>query len=208
LHKTTAIITCVLAIALGLSSCTKKSPTPETAAQVGIASWYGHPFNGRPTASGEIYDMEKMTAAHRTLPLGTVLRVENLVNNKTVEVRINDRGPFVRDRIIDLSHAAAQAISMPGVANVRLAVISTPPTRAVEAFAVQLGAFASRLDADRLREQMGQKYGSARLVFREGDQTWRVLVGVEPTAEHANALAEQLEKEGGGPGFVVLLDTE
>lgn len=198
----------VLAIVLlALPGCTRKSSKQEVQAQVGVASWYGHPFDGRLTASGDVYDMEKMTAAHRTFPFGTVVRVVNLGNSKTAEVRINDRGPFVKDRIIDLSHAAAQAIAMPGIANVQLQVISTPPARGAELFAVQVGALPERAEAAKLEEQLAGKYGTARLVFRQGDQTWRVLVGMEPTEEAANKLAEQLEKEA-RPAYVVLLDPE
>jgi rare lipoprotein A len=195
----------VVAIFLALTSC-KKAPQTGGQVQIGVASWYGHPFDGRLTASGEIYDMEKMTAAHRTYPFGTVLSVENLANGKTTEVRINDRGPFVQGRIVDLSHAAAQAISMPGVANVRLRTISTPPTRAAEVFAVQVGAFSQRSEADKLRSQLEHKYGNARLVFRDRDQAWSVLVGLQPDVESANALAAQLDKEA-GPAFVVLVDS-
>jgi rare lipoprotein A len=197
----------LLAVCLLSSSCTKKAPPPGPDAQVGTASWYGVPFDGRLTASGEIYDMQKLTAAHRTLPFGTVLRVESTVNRAKVEVRINDRGPFVPGRIIDLSRAAAQAISMSGTAIVRLEIISTPPTRAAEQFVVQTGAFPQRQDADRLRQQMQQEYGTARLVFRKGDQTWRVLVGLEPTIESANLLAQKLDKEA-GPASVVADDSE
>jgi peptidoglycan lytic transglycosylase len=207
LHKTIDVFIYGLVIAVTFSSCTKKPMAPGSASQVGVASWYGHPFDGRPTASGEIYDMEKMTAAHRTLPLGTVVSVQNLVNNQTVQVRINDRGPFVNNRIIDLSHAAAQAISMPGITNVRLDIISTPPTRAADMFAIQVGAFAKRQDADQLRDQMDRKYGTATLVFREGDQTWRVLVGLEPSLDKANQMAEQLDKETGS-AFVVRVDAD
>lgn len=203
---TSSLFCFLLAPAICLTGCTKKPGGSPATVQAGVASWYGHPFHGRPTASGEIYDMEKMTAAHRTFALGTVVHVENLANKQTVEVRINDRGPFVHDRIIDLSHAAAQAISMPGIANVRLKVVSTPPTRAAEMFAVQIGAFSQRSEADNLRAQMERKYGTAKLVFRDGDQTWRVLVGFEPTPESANALAQQLDKEA-GPAFVVLIDS-
>ena len=89
----------------------------------GIASWYGHPFHGRPTASGEIYSMYAMTAAHRTLPFGTRVRVHDLDNGKSVDVRINDRGPFVEGRIIDLSYSAAQAMGMSGIAHVRLEIL-------------------------------------------------------------------------------------
>ncbi|MGO9272143.1 MAG: septal ring lytic transglycosylase RlpA family protein [Terriglobia bacterium] len=198
---------CLVAISLACAGCTKKPNTSTGQVQEGIASWYGHPFDGRPTASGEIYDMEKLTAAHRTLPFGTVVRVESLANQKTTEVRVNDRGPFVAGRLIDLSHAAAQSISMTGTASVRLVVISTPPTRAADVFAVQIGAFPDRAQAEALRSQMEQKYGTASLVFRPGDQTWRVLVGLQPTLEGANALAEQLDKEA-GPAFVVRVDED
>ena len=90
--------------------------------ETGLASWYGHPYHGRPAANGEIYDMETMVAAHRTLPFDTWVRVYDLDTGKTVEVRIIDRGPFVDGRIIDLSHAAAEAIAMigPGTARVRM----------------------------------------------------------------------------------------
>jgi len=134
--STRNVVWIAVVIALLLTGC-KKDAQPAVWAQQGQASWYGHPYDGRLTASGETYDMEKMTAAHRTFPFGTVLLVTNLGNNQTVQVRINDRGPFVKDRVIDLSHAAAQTISMPGVANVGIKVISTPPTRAADVFAVQ-----------------------------------------------------------------------
>ena len=100
------------------------------ATETGLASWYGHPYHGRPAADGEIYDMETLVAAHRTLPFNTWVRVVNLTNDKSVEVRIIDRGPFVDGRIIDLSHAAATAIDMigSGTAHVRIEVISAPAT--------------------------------------------------------------------------------
>src|SRR5271166_2248478 len=88
------------------------APAQIVSPETGLASWYGHPYHGRPAANGEIYDMEGFTAAHRTLPFGTWVRVVNLSNDKTVDVRITDRGPFVENRIIDLSHAAARAIGL------------------------------------------------------------------------------------------------
>ena len=93
------------------------------AEETGTASWYGHPYHGRRTASGEVYDMNELTAAHRTLPLGSRLMVTNLDNGQAVEVRINDRGPFVKGRIIDLSKAAASRIDMSGVAKVRISTL-------------------------------------------------------------------------------------
>jgi rare lipoprotein A len=95
--------------------------------EVGLASWYGEFHHGQPTASGEIFDMTRMTAAHRTLPLGTQLRVVNLQNGRVVQVRVNDRGPYVDGRILDLSREAARALDMEhsGVATVKLQVIPT-----------------------------------------------------------------------------------
>ena len=101
-------------------------PAVVGATETGIASWYGHPYHGRRAANGEVYDMNQLTAAHLSLPFGAWVRVTNLDNGLEVDVRINDRGPFVKDRIIDLSRAAAKEISMlgPGTAKVRLTVIS------------------------------------------------------------------------------------
>ena len=100
------------------TGCGKKVKTAKPpkvgSGETGIASWYGHPYHGRRAANGEIYDMEKLTAAHRTYPFDTWVRVRNLSNDRTVDVRIQDRGPFVRGRIIDLSHAAAREIDLLG----------------------------------------------------------------------------------------------
>jgi rare lipoprotein A len=179
------------------------------ATEEGIASWYGNPYHGRPTSSGEIYDMDAMTAAHRTLPLGTRVRVENRTNSRQVEVRINDRGPFVKDRVIDLSRAAARRIEMigPGTAPVRLRVLRLPDDAPEGYFAVQVGAFRSRQNAQRLRERLARSHGHA--VIQEYDspqgRLHRVLVGRLPTAASAETLAEKIEAEG-GPSFVVRVD--
>ncbi len=180
---------------------------PET----GIASWYGNPYHGRPAANGETYDMEKMTAAHRTLPFGTWVRVTNLGNSKTVDVRIIDRGPFIDGRVIDLSHAAARAIDLigPGIAQVLLEIISAPPEMATqELYAIQIGAFQDRDRANHLRDSMEQQFGSARLVLREGrPNLWRVLVGAASNLDDANRLAEEVRARA-GEALVVRVDTE
>jgi rare lipoprotein A len=178
----------------------------------GIASWYGHPYHGRAAANGEIYDMEKMTAAHRTLPFNTWVRVYDLDNNRTTEVRIIDRGPFIGGRIIDLSHAAARNLEMigPGVAHVRIEVISAPPNPIPGLFAVQVGAFHNRANAERLRSEMEARYGTARLLQRAEDPTlWRVLVGAEQSEDGANRLAERIRQDSPEKtaGFVVRIDT-
>jgi rare lipoprotein A len=177
----------------------------------GIASWYGHPYHGRAAANGEIYDMEKMTAAHRTLPFNTFVRVQNLSNGKTVDVRITDRGPFNKGRIIDLSHAAAQRIEMigPGMANVKVVVISPPAVPEAAIFAVQVGLFGVKENADKLAAQLRARYGTARVVERQGSAPmWRVLAGEEPSQEKAEELAIRVRGDISVPeAFVVRLDT-
>jgi len=180
--------------------------------ETGLASWYGHPYHGRASASGEIYDMEQMTAAHRTLPFGTMVRVHDRDNEKSVDVRINDRGPFVDGRIIDLSHAAARSIEMigPGTARVELEILSAPSPAEPPHFAVQVGAFRDRENAERLRRAMEAKYGRARLVRRaDTPGLWHVVVGQEPTQDGASALADRIrgEESSVNTAFVVRLDS-
>lgn len=178
--------------------------------ETGLASWYGRPYHGRRAADGEIYDMETLVAAHRTLPFNTWVRVVNVANGKSVDVRIIDRGPFVEGRIIDLSHAAARQIELigPGVGPVRLEVIRLPEAVEPAVFAVQVGAFLNRENADRLRETMAARYGAARVVARaDSPDLWRVLVGAETSADGAAALAARIQTETGeNNGFVVRLD--
>ncbi len=176
--------------------------------ETGFASWYGHPYHGRRSSSGEIYDMEKLTAAHRTLPFGTVVEVRNLDNDRTVAVRINDRGPFVEGRIIDLSRAAAREIRMlgPGTATVRPRVTALPGEIPEGYFAVQIGAFRVRANAERKRDEMTKRYGSATLSLRSGDPPlWRVLVGHATTMADAGELAGRIQAESGA-AFVVRVD--
>lgn len=208
-------LACLLLSACGkkhrVTVSTPRAPAPAvvSSTETGIASWYGHPYHGRAAANGEIYDMEKMTAAHRTLPFGTQVRVTNLSNAKSVDVRIIDRGPFIAGRIIDLSHAAAQVIEMigSGVAQVRVDILSVPSLAPAENwYAVQAGAFQDKDRAERLRASLERDYGAARLVLRKGyPQLWRVLVGKVHTEASANALAEQVRQQT-GTGFVVRMD--
>jgi rare lipoprotein A len=179
--------------------------------ETGTASWYGHPYHGRPAADGEIYDMEKLVAAHRTLPFNTWVRVTNLNNSKNVEVRIIDRGPFVGGRIIDLSHAAAQTVDMigTGIAPVRVEVIAAPQNPEPPIFGVQVGAFANRGNADRMMSDMQTRYGSAKLIGRQGNTTtWRVIVGRENSTEDAETLAVKIRSAENLPqAFVVRIDS-
>ncbi len=164
--------------------------------------------------------MHQMTAAHRTLPFATLVKVHNLENGRSATVRINDRGPFVKGRIIDLSYAAAQAIRMPGIARVRLEILSLgsgalPQTGASgslaprSAFAVQVGAFTDRRNAQALKEAIAPHFGPVTIqTFDRGDQVfYRVRVGSEKTEEASGVLAEQLRRAGfADETFVVRLD--
>lgn len=187
------------------------APPSPPAVEEGLASWYGHPYHGRPAANGEIYDMEKLTAAHRTLPFGTWVQVENKTNGKTVAVRITDRGPFVDGRVIDLSHAAARAIDMigPGTAPVRLVITSRPPEAPAEDFySVQVGAFREKPRAEDVRAEMEKRFGVASIARREGNPVlYRVVVGGKQSMDQAGGLAAKLRSEFGA-AFVVRVDAD
>lgn len=175
----------------------------------GVASWYGYPFQGRRTSNGEIYDMHEFTAAHRTLPFNAMVRVTNLTNGKQTEVRINDRGPFVANRVIDLSLSAAEAIEMvgPGTAHVRLEVLSGP-NPSVGYFGVQVGAFLVQENAARLKAQLESRYPPVSVVLFESSNGtfYRVRIGRLASEEAARSLAEQLHSSEQFTTFVVRLD--
>ena len=187
-----------------------KRDAAATGSETGLASWYGNPYHGRQAANGEIYDMEQLTAAHRTLAFNTMVRVENLENAKSVEVRITDRGPFVGGRVIDLSHAAAKAIGMigPGTVRVKVNVIGLPAVMEPNIFGVQVGAFQSHANAERMQARMIGEYGAAHIVLRPGTPPlWRVLAGESPTPESAAELARRIRAERNVPeAFVVRVD--
>jgi len=210
----------VLAVLGPLTACASRTvpsreephgpPSPGWTEQ-GIASWYGgrDGFEGKPTASGEIYDSSLFTAAHRELPLGSIVDVTNLENGKTVRVRINDRGPFVFGRVIDLSRAAAGEVGLlgPGVGPVRLTVV-TPgaPLEIVSPtgrWAVQVGSFADLLRAERHAERIR---GTGRAVFLEPYRGLsRVKVGPFDGRREARRELEALE-DLGFEGIVVPTD--
>jgi rare lipoprotein A len=187
----------------------RQPAVPGEYAEEGVASWYGVPFNGRRTSNGEIYDMHEFTAAHRTLPFNCVVRVTNLNNGKQTEVRINDRGPFVANRVIDLSLSAAQAIEMvgPGTANVRLEILSGPNPN-VGFFAVQIGAFKVRENAERLKTQMEETYPPVTIATYDSPNGtfYRVRAGRLPSEAAAQNLADKLHDAEQMTTFVVRLD--
>jgi len=174
----------------------------------GNASWYGVPFNGHRTSDGEVYNMYDFTAAHRTLPFNAVLSVTNMANGMQTQVRINDRGPFVAGRIIDLSYSAAKAIGLigPGVATVRLEMLSGSDPN-IGSFSVQVGAFQVKDNADRLRAKLSTAYSPVMIQNYDSPlgAFYRVRVGRLPSVAAAQQLALQLSGQGFVP-FVVRLD--
>jgi rare lipoprotein A len=195
----------------GRKTATRAPQTPQSvvksvaigSTEQGIASWYGHPYHGRRAANGEVFDMNTMTAAHRTMPFGTWVRVDNQSNGKSVKVRITDRGPFVGDRIIDLSRRAAEEIAMigPGITKVKLTVIEAPRGEVVEKYGVQIAAWAERKRAVQLKQSVQEEFGETRITERDGEPVlYRVVVGAG-TREEAEQLLRKL-REKGHSGFV------
>ncbi len=175
----------------------------------GLASWYGVPFHGRRAANGETYDMHRLTAAHRTLRFDSVVRVTNLANGLSVDVRITDRGPFVEKRIIDLSLSAARAVDLvaTGVAPVRIELLSGS-SPATGYFTVQVGAFLDRGNAERLRDRLVESYSPT--FIQEYDSPsgyfYRVRVGKISGEDAARQFGEQLRAKEGLVPFVVRMD--
>jgi len=177
----------------------------------GLASYYAEPYHGRRTASGEIFDSyRELTAAHRTLPFNTVVRVTNKTNGREVDVRVNDRGPFVDGRVIDLSLRAAREIDLvrTGTAPVKIRVLKATevlPTSASPrpVYAVQVGAFENPRAAEDLKQRLARKYPDVTVQILPGEKTvYRVRIGREPDIQTANRLASQLRKQDFQP-FVV-----
>ncbi|MBI1727607.1 MAG: septal ring lytic transglycosylase RlpA family protein [Candidatus Rokubacteria bacterium] len=203
---------------LGLSACARPlvvaPPVPARveAEATGYASWYGHPHHGRQTASGEVYDMNNLTAAHRTLPLGTRLMVTSIDTGQAVEVRVNDRGPFIDGRILDLSYGAARVVGAvgPGVIPVRLRILALPgasdkpPAASAAAafpaapFAVQAGAFTTRARAETLRAAV-ERDGVDAMLFEvavDPETFYRVRLGAYPNRPARLAVARRLATRG------------
>jgi rare lipoprotein A len=165
-----------------------------------MASWYGPKFHGNPTASGEIYNMYALTAAHRTLPLHTRIRVQNLKNGKKLEVRINDRGPFVKNRILDLSYAAAKKLDMigPGTAPVQIVVLSENPQNPTQKYYIQTGSFTEKRNARNKYDQLHKRgYENSRIlkVKINGKKYWRVQAGAFHALQEAKKALQNLSRE-------------
>ena len=178
--------------------------------ETGIASWYGAPYHNRRGSNGEIYDMHAMTAAHRTLPLGSIVRVTCIANGNSAVVRITDRGPFIEGRIIDLSQAAAEKIGLvrKGTAQVRLEVLKTPqPIEVGGRWAVQIGGFQNEDSARDLAGHLTRRYHTAKvLTFPSPAGDWWVRVRVKDDERGRAEEVMRAEKTNQGGIFLVRLD--
>lgn len=174
--------------------------------EVGKASWYGEDFHGNKTANGEIYNMYGVTAAHKTLPLGTKVRVTNLDNNRSVVLRVNDRGPFVHGRVLDLSYGAAKKLGTveKGVARVRITAIGSDPVSrpavaknpAIKYYHVRVGAFSVRDNAERVHRQLvaaGYPNANIATITRDGRILHIVQAGSFSSRDKAEQVLEGLK---------------
>ena len=186
--------------------------------QEGLASWYGKEFHGRRTSNGEVYDMYAVSAAHKTLPFNTVVRVHNLDNDRQIDIRINDRGPFVNGRIIDLSYGAARKLGVvePGTARVRIIALGVDEGKTGDRqfyrtvdynrghFTFQVGAFRERDNAERLKSKLERSYQNAHITtFDSGAGIYyRVRVGLFSSLDEARRGEDLLVREGYDPIIV------
>ncbi len=184
--------------------------TSPLATEIGRASWYGPPYHNRVGSNGEVYNMHAMTAAHRTLPLGSIVRVTNLKTGHTALVRITDRGPFIPGRILDLSLAAARKLDvyLPGTAEVKVEVMQTPaPLESGGKWAVQIGGFRSEHEATKLAGHLEHRYRTAKVLSfpsPAGDWWVRVRVLDDERSRAQQMVAETKTQEGAV--FLVRLD--
>jgi rare lipoprotein A len=184
--------------------------TKPIATETGLASWYGPPYHSRRGSNGEVYNMNAMTAAHRTLPLGSIVRITNVKTGHSALVRITDRGPFIPGRVVDLSLAAARKVDVvqPGVAEVRVDVMETPaPIETGGKWAVQIGGFPHEDVAAQLADRLTRRYRTARVLrFTSPAGDWWVRVRVlNDDRQRAQELAAETQTNEGAV-FVVRLD--
>jgi len=178
--------------------------------QTGVASWYGPPYHNRRSSNGEIYNMHAFTAAHRTLPLGSIVRVTNVKTGHSALVRITDRGPFIEGRMLDLSLAAAKKVDVwaAGLATVRMEVLQTPvPLESGGRWAVQIGGFEEEHAADKLKDHLSRRYQNAKILcFSSPSGDWWVRVRVQADDRHRAEEVARETRTSEGAIFLVRLD--
>jgi rare lipoprotein A len=177
--------------------------------ETGVASWYGPPYHNRKAANGQVFDMHALTAAHKTLPLGSVIRVTNISNGKAALMRVTDRGPFIGDRVLDLSMGAAKEIGVyrTGLANVKIEVLDSPkPLDRGGRWCVQIGAFSDSDEAAKLKSKLIRKYKTAKVIqFAGPTGDWVRIRPLDDDRSRAFEVARDTKVNEGGV-FLVRLD--
>lgn len=210
--KPFGVLTFYFTLVFLLSACGKPLRTlnyPLGYREDGLSSWYGKDFHGRPTASGEIYNMFGFSAAHKFLPLGTLLLVSDIKTGRSVKVKVNDRGPFIGDRILDLSYGAAKRLGIVevGVVKVQLEIIGHAPIllpkkkqKTDESFLVQIGSYKNRENALRMKTIVAQyrKNVFVEVYETKKNRVYRVRVGPFSSENTANFVADRLRSQVSG----------
>jgi rare lipoprotein A len=184
------------------TSAPSSVPTPvvpnEIYREQGIASWYGKELQGKKTASGEVFDMDALSAAHRILPFGTMIRVTNLANSTSIKVRINDRGPFIKSRILDLSYGAARKLGFVEQGTTRVQIETVDPVRDPVQYTVQAAVFTEETNTKILRQRLSRKFEHVAVVQRETNiaRFYLVQVGSYASEGRAEQIADKLRLEG------------
>ncbi len=185
-------------VSLRVPAVAAAAPSVTAVRQTGIASWYGKDFHGRRTAGGELFDKDGLSAAHRTLPLGSMVRVTNLENSRSITLRVNDRGPFIKSRVMDLSYGAARALGFAaeGTAQVMIECLDEIP--GTTPFTVHAAQYAEKENARLLKERLSAKFEIITIIPGETNlgMVYHVEVGVYPTEEKAELVAGRVAQEG------------
>lgn len=174
------------------------APSVTAARQTGVASWYGKDFHGRRTAGGEQFDKDGLSAAHRTLPLGSMVRVTNLENSRNITLRVNDRGPFIKSRVIDLSYGAARELGFAAEGTAQVMIERLDEIPGTTLFTVHAAQYVEKENARLLKERLSAKLEIISIIPGETNlgKLYHVEVGVYPTEEKAELVAGRVEQEG------------
>jgi rare lipoprotein A len=187
-----------VAAAIAPTTITPTAPTAAAFRQTGTASWYGKDFHGRRTATGDLFDMQGLSAAHRTLPLGSLIRVTNVENNRNITLRVNDRGPFIKSRVIDLTYGAARELGFAAEGTAQVVIERLDELPGTTPFTVHAAQYVEEENARLLKERLSAKFEIISIIPGATNlgTLYHVEVGVYATEEKAEIVARRVTQEG------------